>query len=382
MVLENGIREIVGEVRNSLDFHRSQEGGGEVRSVVLSGPALEMRGFSEVLEADLGLEVRRESVHFADERGSGRRAPDLPPSPGDRHRSCHRGGAPMRAVNLIPTEQRKGGAVGRRSQGAAFAVLGLLAGAAILTFMYGMADHQVESRKAEAAELTARAAHGAERGGAADPVHELHADARTAPADDRAADQHPLRLVERDGRTEPRAARGRLAQLAGGDGRRVGHRQHELLGGGQTRRRLLLSLFLLWLVIRHSRERYAHGGSGHLRRSHLGDPRGRDPDLHARRLRREPDRRCADTGALAPGQRRQQRDPAELNRVELWRRRFERRGLARRRLPRSPWSVAFQPLPAPPSTSTETLEATADPSSSAGATHKHVVSSVTKGASR
>jgi len=65
MVLENGIREIVGEVRNSLDFHRSQEGGGEVSSVVLSGPALEMKGFAEVLEADLGLQVRRESVHYA-----------------------------------------------------------------------------------------------------------------------------------------------------------------------------------------------------------------------------------------------------------------------------------------------------------------------------
>jgi hypothetical protein len=64
----------------------------------------------------------------------------------------------MRAVNLIPTEQRKGGAVGKRSQGAAFAVLGLLVGAAILTFMYGMADHQVESRKSEAAALSARAA--------------------------------------------------------------------------------------------------------------------------------------------------------------------------------------------------------------------------------
>jgi len=66
MVLENGVREIVGEVRNSLDFHRSQEGGGEVRHVVLSGPALEMRGFCEMLEADLGLEVRREAVCFAD----------------------------------------------------------------------------------------------------------------------------------------------------------------------------------------------------------------------------------------------------------------------------------------------------------------------------
>jgi type IV pilus assembly protein PilM len=62
MVLENGIREIVGEVRNSLDFHRSQDGGGEVSSVVLSGPVLEMSGFVEALEADLGIAVRRQSV--------------------------------------------------------------------------------------------------------------------------------------------------------------------------------------------------------------------------------------------------------------------------------------------------------------------------------
>ncbi len=77
MVLENGIHEIVGEVRNSLDFHRSQEGGGEVQSVVLSGPALEMRGFSEALEADLGIAVRRESVSFA---GAGDSNPDHPVS--------------------------------------------------------------------------------------------------------------------------------------------------------------------------------------------------------------------------------------------------------------------------------------------------------------
>ncbi len=63
----------------------------------------------------------------------------------------------MRAVNLIPTEQRSGGAVGVRSEGAAFAVLALLAGFAILTFMYGMAHHTAASRRAEAAALTARA---------------------------------------------------------------------------------------------------------------------------------------------------------------------------------------------------------------------------------
>jgi type IV pilus assembly protein PilM len=66
LVLENGIREIVGDVRNSLDFHRSQDGGGDVTSVVLSGPALQIPGFAEALEADLGLTLRRQSVQLAD----------------------------------------------------------------------------------------------------------------------------------------------------------------------------------------------------------------------------------------------------------------------------------------------------------------------------
>jgi type IV pilus assembly protein PilM len=66
LVLENGIREIVGDVRNSLDFHRSQDGGGDVSSVVLSGPALEIPGFAEMLEADLGLSLRRQTVSLSD----------------------------------------------------------------------------------------------------------------------------------------------------------------------------------------------------------------------------------------------------------------------------------------------------------------------------
>jgi type IV pilus assembly protein PilM len=66
-VLENGVREISGEVRNSLDFHRSQEGGGEVSHVVLSGSALDVPGFAEALEGHLGLEVRTEGVALADE---------------------------------------------------------------------------------------------------------------------------------------------------------------------------------------------------------------------------------------------------------------------------------------------------------------------------
>ncbi len=65
-VLENGVREISGEVRNSLDFHRSQEGGGEVSHVVLSGSALDIPGFAEVLQGHLGLEVRTETVELDD----------------------------------------------------------------------------------------------------------------------------------------------------------------------------------------------------------------------------------------------------------------------------------------------------------------------------
>jgi type IV pilus assembly protein PilM len=66
LVLENGIREIVGDVRNSLDFHRSQDGGGDVSSVVLSGPALTMPGFAEMLESDLGLSLRRQTINLTD----------------------------------------------------------------------------------------------------------------------------------------------------------------------------------------------------------------------------------------------------------------------------------------------------------------------------
>jgi Tfp pilus assembly protein PilN len=63
----------------------------------------------------------------------------------------------MRAVNLIPSEQRSGGTVGTRSEGAVFVVLGLLAGLAILAGLYGIARHEVANRSSEVAALTAQA---------------------------------------------------------------------------------------------------------------------------------------------------------------------------------------------------------------------------------
>ncbi len=64
----------------------------------------------------------------------------------------------MRAVNLIPAEQRGGASVGAgRSQGAAYAILGLMAGLAVMAVLYGLAHHQVTSRTSEAASISAQA---------------------------------------------------------------------------------------------------------------------------------------------------------------------------------------------------------------------------------
>lgn len=64
----------------------------------------------------------------------------------------------MRAVNLIPAEQRGGAPVGAgRSGGVAYAVLGLVVGLAVMALLYGMARHDVSTRGAEVAAISAQA---------------------------------------------------------------------------------------------------------------------------------------------------------------------------------------------------------------------------------
>ena len=81
----------------------------------------------------------------------------------------------MRAVNLIPAEQRSGAAgrrralAGRRLRGAV-----LLGGLALMAFLYGRADHQIASRRAQAATLTAQAQQAQADGRTARALHELH----------------------------------------------------------------------------------------------------------------------------------------------------------------------------------------------------------------
>ena len=68
----------------------------------------------------------------------------------------------MKAVNLIPSEDRaRGVGVGvGRSQGAAYGVLALLAGLALLALVYGLAHHQSASRRSELAKGLASAPRG------------------------------------------------------------------------------------------------------------------------------------------------------------------------------------------------------------------------------
>ena len=64
----------------------------------------------------------------------------------------------MRAVNLIPADQRGGSSVGvGRSEGGAYALLALAAGIAAMALLYGIAHRQVTTRKAQADTLQAKA---------------------------------------------------------------------------------------------------------------------------------------------------------------------------------------------------------------------------------
>jgi Tfp pilus assembly protein PilN len=64
----------------------------------------------------------------------------------------------MRAVNLIPADQRGGAGISvGRAGGTVYAVFALLAGLVVMALIYGVSAHQISSRKTQVASLTARA---------------------------------------------------------------------------------------------------------------------------------------------------------------------------------------------------------------------------------
>ena len=56
-VLTDGVRRIADDVRNSIDYHVMQEGAGTVEHAVLTGPAVAIPGFDEMLSEQIGLPV-------------------------------------------------------------------------------------------------------------------------------------------------------------------------------------------------------------------------------------------------------------------------------------------------------------------------------------
>lgn len=65
----------------------------------------------------------------------------------------------MRAVNLIPADQRRGGGGGftGRSGGAAYVVVAVICGLALVAALYGEAKHEIGTKQAEASRLSAEA---------------------------------------------------------------------------------------------------------------------------------------------------------------------------------------------------------------------------------
>jgi type IV pilus assembly protein PilM len=67
LVLQDGVRRIAVEARNSLDFHTAQDAQPRVERVLLTGGALSIPGFAEALGAELGLPVEAITVAGAPE---------------------------------------------------------------------------------------------------------------------------------------------------------------------------------------------------------------------------------------------------------------------------------------------------------------------------
>jgi Tfp pilus assembly protein PilN len=76
----------------------------------------------------------------------------------------------MRAVNLIPSDDRGGASItAGRSGGGVLVVIGLLAGLAVFALLYGLANHKISGARSEVASLTARARQTQARAGELSP---------------------------------------------------------------------------------------------------------------------------------------------------------------------------------------------------------------------
>ncbi len=201
-ILLDGVRRIAADVRSSLDFHRMQDDAASVSRAVMTGPATAIPGFADALASELGMPVEAGSV--------GRRSRGNGPRPRDgRRRPGTHGGAGMKAVNLIPADERRGGGSATGSGFASYVVLGVLALIVAVSAAYTLANRTIADQRrrarrragacgdlGEPGELRSRAtrpspacARSAARRSVAWPraastgAHALHEVARTIPSD-------------------------------------------------------------------------------------------------------------------------------------------------------------------------------------------------------
>ncbi len=148
--------QLADEIRLSIDYYMTQPQAKPVGEVVLSGPGLGRRRARR--------EPRRAPRH-AHQRGAAARparprADQRPRGSAPFHRgrrSCHGGGG-VKAVNLVPSEQRRARPTGNRS-GGAYVVVGLLATLLVMVAAYVVTTNKVTENQNDAAAAKAEADH-------------------------------------------------------------------------------------------------------------------------------------------------------------------------------------------------------------------------------
>jgi type IV pilus assembly protein PilM len=147
-ILEDGVRKIGAEIRQTLDFHQMQVDGSPVARVVLTGDAVGLEGFAEALGAELGLAVTEGRLASEPE--------DATPGSLTVASGLAAGGSP--AVNVLPPEERRAAGTAGRSEGAVYAVLGVLGLALVLMTASVLAKNGVNDKESELAAVEAKAA--------------------------------------------------------------------------------------------------------------------------------------------------------------------------------------------------------------------------------
>lgn len=148
LVLEEGVRRISAEIRQSLDFHHMQTVGGPgVARAVLTGGAISISGFAEAIGTELGLPMSRGSVPGEPEGVT----------PGDMTIAAGLACTGMPGVNMLPADERRAAGAGGRSGGAVYGVLGGLALVLVLLTAWIFSANGISSKETQLADVTAQA---------------------------------------------------------------------------------------------------------------------------------------------------------------------------------------------------------------------------------